>query len=179
MNYSGSVSTSTYEGRYAKLSWTATVSGNTITYNWEVELLGGSSSWYITSGLQFHIGVSGNAALSDGTTSRTVTVLSWDTSRKGYTGSVKTGSFTIKTTGTGASFGIRLEVATYQHSYNCSGYQSWGDLAYTPPTQSTVYVWNGSTWKAATPYVWTGSAWKAVTPYVWNGSTWKSCNIQR
>lgn len=170
MNYSGSVSTSKYEGRYAKLSWTATVSGNSITYSWEVELLGGSSSWYVTSGLQFHIGVSGNATLSDGTTSRTVTVLSWDTSRKSYTGSVKTGSFTIKTTGTGASFGIRLEVATYQHSYNCSGYESWGDLSYTPP--NTVRVYNGSSWVKATPYVYNGSSWVKATAYVYNGSKW-------
>jgi hypothetical protein len=51
MNYSGSVSTTSYEGRYAHLSWTATVSGNTITYNWTVTLKGGQVSRYKTSGL--------------------------------------------------------------------------------------------------------------------------------
>lgn len=171
----GSFNTGSYDGRYAQFYYSTSQSGNVITVNWEVRHKGGNSTWYITSKCEFTVTVTGSATCNVGT----VTVLSEDTNRKRKDGDVDSGSFKITLTGsTAAKFSVSMKIAIYDHSYNKSGSGGpWSLPAYTPPTQPTVYVWNGSAWKAATPYVWNGSAWKKATPYVWNGSAWKSCNI--
>ena len=48
MATSGSFNTSSYDGRYYQLSWTATqsVTNNQSTISWTLKALGGNSSWY-------------------------------------------------------------------------------------------------------------------------------------
>lgn len=121
MATSGSVSTSSYDGRYGILEWSCTQSGTTTTVNWICSLKGGSSNWYTTSQCYFDVTCSkGTANVSQ------VTVLSYDTSRHGYVGQIGSGSFTITHNSSGeAAFSINLSLATYVWAVNCTGSQSW------------------------------------------------------
>lgn len=121
MATSGSVTTSSYNGRYGVLSWSSTSSGNKSTISWSMDLRGGANSWYITSQCYFTVSCSkGSSNVS------TVTVLSYDTSREGYVGNIGSGSFTIThDSNAQASFSISLSLATYSWAVNCTGSGSW------------------------------------------------------
>lgn len=164
MATSGSVSTSKYDGRYAKLAWTSSQNGNVLTVNYTVSLEGGNSSWYITSECYFEVSYGGGAS---GSVSK-VQVLSRNTSRKGYKGTIKTGSFTVNLNGASPKMTIKLSVATYQHAINCTGSNSW-----TLPSAGGVRIYTSSGWKTAIPYVYTSSGWKVAQPYVYTSSGWK------
>ena len=143
MATSGSVSTSKYDGRYCELTWSSTKSGNVSTVTWEANLKGGNSSYYITSQCFFEI------TCSKGTSSKSkITVLSYDTSRKGYKGSIGSGSFTITHNSTGeGAFSIKLSIATFNHDVNCTGSNSW-----TLPTTSYTIKYdkgNATNWSNA------------------------------
>ena len=109
MALSGSVNTSSYDGRYYQFSWTATQSAanNRSTISWELKALGGDDSWYAERTLKL---VAAGSTLY----SKTDRV-------ERYTGTIKTGSFYIDhaTDGT-ASFSVSLQVAVYVSSVNCT-----------------------------------------------------------
>ena len=132
---SGSVSTSSYDGRYAKLEWTCTQSGATSTINWTASLAGGASNWYVTSQCFFEI------SCASGTPStKKVTVLSYDTSRKSQKGTIGSGSFTIAHNSAGAAnFTIKLSVATHSWEVNCTGSKTW-----TLPSRYTLTLNKGT-----------------------------------
>ena len=139
MATSGSVSTTKYDGRYGKLSWSIkSQNATTTTISWECELIGGNSGWYITSECYFEITCSkGSSSASK------VTVLSKDTSRKGYVGSIGSGTFTITHNSSGAAaFTIKLSLATYEHAINCTGTSSSWAL---PNRYTVTYNANGGT----------------------------------
>lgn len=131
----GSVSTSSYDGRYAKLSWTCTQSGNISTINWTASLAGGASNYYKTTQCYFTI------SCDNGTPSKTkVTVLEYDTSRNAYKGTIGSGSFTITHDSAGAAkFTIKLSVATYVWEVNCTGSKTW-----TLPSRYTLTLTKGT-----------------------------------
>lgn len=162
MATSGSVNTSKYDGRYASLSWSCTQSGNTLTVSWTCSLAGGASSWYITSQCFFDITYSGCSGPAK------VTVLSYNTSRKGYKGQIGSGSFTVTVSGSSPTMSIKLSVATYQYAVNCTGSNSW-----SLPAGGSVRIYTSSGWKNAVPYVYTSSGWKVAQPYVYTSSGWK------
>ena len=173
MATSGSATTSKYDGRYGEVSWTSSQSGNTLTVNYTMKLVGGNSSWYITSYFYFKVTCSGGASTSTGT----IYAVNGDTSYKGYAGTIKTGSFTVTLAGSGGTMKFEVSLATYNHSVNCTGSNSW-----TLPSGGVVRVWTGGSsgsWKNAVPYVWTGGSsgsWKPAIPYVWTGGSsgsWK------
>ena len=155
MATSGSVTTSSYSGRYGVLSWSSTSSGNKSTINWSMDLKGGTSSWYITSQCYFTVSCSqGSSNVS------TVTVLSYNTSRKGYVGNIGSGSFTIThDSNAQASFSISLSLATYNWAVNCTGSGSWSlptlytscsaptsvsASGYVAPSGSFTVSWSGA-----------------------------------
>lgn len=121
MATSGSVKTSSYDGRYGELSWTSTSSGNKSIIKWSMELKGGAAEYYITSQCYFTISCGkGSSNVSK------VTVLEYDTSRKGRKGVIGRGSFTITHNGNAqASFSIKLSLATFSYAVNCTGSGSW------------------------------------------------------
>lgn len=164
MATSGSVNTSSYDGRYGTLAWTSSQNGNTLTVNWTMTLNGGNSGWYITSQCYFDITYGGGATSS---TSK-VTVLSYDTSRKGYKGQIGSGSFTVNLNGASPTMTIKVSLATYQHAVNCTGSASW-----TLPSAGGVRIYTSSGWKTAIPYIYTSSGWKVAQPYVYTSSGWK------
>ena len=110
MALSGSVKTSSYEGRYYQLDWTATqsIANNTSTISWTLKAVGGSASWYAERTLKVVIG---------GTTAYSKT----DRVER-YAGTVKSGTTTIShnTDGT-KSFSISVQAAVYGTSVNCTG----------------------------------------------------------
>jgi hypothetical protein len=110
MALSGSVSTTAYDGRYYKLSWSATqsVSDNTSTISWNLEALGGNSSWYAERSVT--VKIAGVAVYSK--TSRV----------ERYKGTVKSGTTEIAHNSKGeASFSVSIEVAVYKETVNCKG----------------------------------------------------------
>lgn len=155
MATSGSVTTSSYEGRYGVLSWSSTSSGNKSTISWSMDLKGGASDWYLTSQCYFTVSCSkGSSNVS------TVTVLNYDTSRKGYVGNIGSGSFTIThDSNAEASFSISLSLATYNWAVNCTGSGSWSlptlytscsaptsvsASGYVSPSGSFIVSWSGA-----------------------------------
>lgn len=114
MALSGSVSTSTYEGRGLTLSWSAKqdTSKNQSTISWSLKPFGGSSSWYSTGPIKVTI---------DGTvvynyTGRTNMYLTWSTS----------GSLTLDHASDGSkSFKVSVEAAIYTFAVNCTGSKSF------------------------------------------------------
>ena len=114
MALSGSVNTSSYDGRYYTLSWTATqsVANNTSTISWTLSANGGNSSWYAERTLK---------AVIAGTTVYT------KTSRvERYAGTVSSGTVTLSHNTDGSkSFSASLEAAVYTSSVNCTGSKSF------------------------------------------------------
>lgn len=137
MALSGSVSTSSYEGRYYKLSWTAkpNVADNTSTISWTLEALGGTSSWYAERTLKVVIA---------GTT-----VYSKSDRVERYKGEIETGTKTITHNSDGTkSFSVSVQAAVYGTSVNCTGSK---DFTLDPiARESTLSVSNGTLGTAQT-----------------------------
>ena len=128
---SGSVSTSSYQGRRYVLSWTATqsIENNTSTISWTLKATGGSSSWYAERTLKVVIAGS--------------TVFSKTSRVERYTGTIKTGTLTINHDASGnASFSVSMKAAVYGSSVNCTGSGSF--TLTTIPRKSTLSVGNGT-----------------------------------
>ena len=137
MALSGSVSTSSYDGRYYTLSWTATqsVANNTSTISWTLSAVGGNSSWYAERTLK---------AVIAGTT-----VYSKTDRVQRYKGTVTSGTITLShnTDGT-RSFSASLQAAVYTSSVNCTGSSSF--TLNTIARKSTVSCGNGNIGSAVT-----------------------------
>lgn len=131
MALSGSVNTSSHEGRYYKLSWTAkqSIANNTSTISWTLEALGGSSSWYAERTLTVYIG---------GTK-----VYSKENRVERYTGTIKTGTITLTHNSAGAkSFDVSVNAAVYGTTVNCKGSGSF--TLDTIARASTITISNGT-----------------------------------
>lgn len=129
MALSGTVNTSKYDGRYLRLSWTATqsVANNTSTIKWTLSAVGGNSSWYKTGPVTCTI---------NGTT-----VYSSSSRVSMYTGTIDTGSITISHNTDGSkSFSISIQAAIYTNAVNCTGSGTFtlDKIARTPSAPSTV-----------------------------------------
>ena len=112
MALSGSVSTSSYQGRYYKVSWSATqsVADNKSTISWSVEVLGGTASWYAERTLKVVIGGK--------------TVYSKSDKVERYKGVITeaSGETSITHNSDGKkSFEISVQVAVYGTEVNCTG----------------------------------------------------------
>ena len=110
MALSGSLSTNDYDGRYYKLSWTATqsVATNKSTINWTLEALGGSSNWYAERTLEVVIAGS--------------TVVSKTDRVQRYKGVIQTGSLTLTHDAQGKkSFSASIKAAVYGTAVNLTG----------------------------------------------------------
>jgi len=169
MALSGSVSTSSYEGRYLTLSWTASQSipNNQSTISWTLTANGGSSSYYYTGPVTVTI---------DG---RTVYSLSSSNRYAMYTGTVASGStvLTHNTDGT-KSFTASINAAIYSTSVNCTGSQSFtlNPISGTAVTQTitsktetsiTVYFEADTT----VDYAWYSTNGGATWIGIWAGSS--------
>lgn len=118
MALSGSLNTTKYEGRYLKLTWTATqdIATNSSTISWKVVGAGESTTgagWYMTGPIQ--VVINGK------------TVYSSSTRFKLYEGTnVASGTLKIEHNPDGTkSFSARMKAAIYEASYNKSGSSSW------------------------------------------------------
>ena len=110
MALSGSVKTSTYQGRGMQLSWTATqnASKNQSTISWTLKPFGGSYSWYSTGPIK--VTIDGQVVYNY--TGRTNMYLTWSTS----------GSVTLNHASDGTkSFAVKVEAAIYTYAVNCTG----------------------------------------------------------
>lgn len=137
MALSGSVSTSDYEGRYYKVSWSATqdIANNKSTISWSLSAVGGSATWYAERTLK--VVIAGTTVYSK--TART----------ERYTGTIDSGTVTINHNTEGAaSFSISLEAAVYVSNVNCTGSDTF--TLNTIPRKSTLSVGNGVLGKAQT-----------------------------
>jgi hypothetical protein len=110
MATSGSLTTSSYDGRYYKLSWKRTsysIANNTSTIEWTLSCTGGTS-WYAERTLK--VVVAGKTVKDK--TSRV----------ERYAGEIDSGKITIKhnTDGT-KSFSASIKAAVYTSSVNCTG----------------------------------------------------------
>lgn len=114
MALSGSVNTTSYDGRYLVLSWTATqdIATNTSTISWTLKGAGtGGSDWYRSG--PFEVVINGV----------TTTIPKTDPRLQLYNGTVvKTGSTKITHNNDGTkSFNISVKGAIWSGSMNCSG----------------------------------------------------------
>lgn len=135
MALSGSVSTSKYDGRYLRLSWTATqsVANNTSTIKWTLSAVGGNSSWYKTGPVT--VGINGT------------TVYSSSSRVSMYTGTVSSGSLTINHNTDGSkSFSVSVQAAIYTNAVNCTGSGSFtlDKIPRTPSAPSSVTATAGN-----------------------------------
>ena len=131
MALSDSVITSSYEGRYYKVSWTATQSvvDNTSTISWSLESVGGSASWYAERTLT--VAIAGT------------TVFSKTDRVQRYTGTIASGTITVKHADNGSkTFSIDIKAAVYVSSINCTGSGTFAldDI----PRKSTLSIGNGT-----------------------------------
>jgi hypothetical protein len=134
---SGSVSTSSYDGRYYTLSWSASqsVANNTSTISWTLSANGGNSSWYAERTLK---------AVIAGTT-----VYSKTDRVQRYAGTITSGSVTLTHNTDGSkSFSASLEAAVYTSSVNCTGSKSF--TLDTIARKSTVSCGSGNIGSAVT-----------------------------
>lgn len=114
MALSGSVSTSSYDGRYCELEWTATqsISDNTSTISWTLSAKGGSSSWYTDRTI--YVNIDGDQVYS-----KTAAV-------DRYKGTIASGTKTLTHNSDGSrSFSVSLGAAIYYSSVNCTGSQTF------------------------------------------------------
>lgn len=137
MALSGSLNTSSYEGRYYQLSWTATqdTATNKSKIAWTLKAVGGSSSWYAERTLKVVIA---------GTT-----VFSKTDRVERYAGTIKTGTIELTHNSDGAkSFTASVQVAVYGSSVNCTGSKTFtlNPIA----RKSTLSVNNGTLGTAQT-----------------------------
>lgn len=114
MALSGSVSTSSYDGRYCELEWTATqsISDNTSTISWTLSAKGGRTSWYTDRTI--YVNIDGDQ------------VYSKTTAVDRYKGTIASGTKTLTHNGDGSrSFSVSLGAAIYYSSVNCTGSQTF------------------------------------------------------
>lgn len=137
MALSGSVSTSKYDGRYLKLTWTATqsVANNTSTISWTLSAVGGNSQWYKTGPVTCKI----NGTSVYNSTSRV----------NMYTGTIDSGTITINHNSDGTkSFTVSVQAAVYSTSVNCTGSGTFAldkiQRAPGAPSSVTASAGNGS-----------------------------------
>lgn len=130
MALSGTVKTSTYDGRYYQLDWKATQSevSNQSTVSWTLKAVGGSG-WYAERTLTVVLGGS--------------TVYSKTDRVQRYAGTIKTGTKTIAHDSSGnANFSVSIQAAVYGTSINCTGSGSF--TLDTIPRKSSLSVENGT-----------------------------------
>lgn len=145
MALSGTVNTSSYEGRYAQVSWTATqsVANNTSTISWTLKGAGtGQAGWYMAGG--FYVKINGQV------------VCNWSTNTriKLYNGTkVASGSLTISHSANGSkSFTIEVKAGIYTYAINCTGSKSFtlntipraSSISWGSGTSSTAGITNGT-----------------------------------
>lgn len=114
MALSGSLNTSSYDGRYYTLSWTATQNqaNNTSTISWTLKAAGGSSSWYAERTVEVKIDGAVKYSKSD-RVERTA-------------GTVATGTVTLTHDSLGKkSFSVSVRAAVYTSTVNCTGSKSF------------------------------------------------------
>ena len=172
MALSGSVSTSKYDGRYLKLSWTATqsVANNTSTIKWTLSAAGGNYNWYSTGPVTCTI---------DGST-----VYSRSSRTDMYKGTIASGTKTITHNSDGTrTFKVTIRAAIYYYDVNCTGSSTFTlnpiDRVPGAPTSVTCTAGNGSyvsigdtatiRWSGTTGTL-TGYQWQ----YQWAGGDWSS-----
>ena len=129
MALSGSVSTTDYQGRYLKLTWSATqnIANNTSTISWTLKGAGSaSSSWYKAGG--FQVTIDGESEYNKDTDYR-ITL---------YNGTkVASGSITLKHGSDGKkSFTIKVKGGIYTYARNVSGSKSF--TLDTIPRKATI-----------------------------------------
>lgn len=132
MALSGSVSTNAGEdGRYYKLSWTATqsIDNNTSTISWTLEAKGAGSSWLAERTVYVNI---------DGSS-----VYSKSAYTERYAGTVASGKTTLSHNSDGTrSFSVSLGAAVYYSSVTCTGSDSF--TLNTIARKSDLTVGNGT-----------------------------------
>lgn len=132
MALSGSVSTNAGEdGRYYKLSWTATqsIANNTSTISWTLEAKGAGSSWLAERTVYVNI---------DGSS-----VYSKSAYTERYAGTVASGTKTLSHNSDGTrSFSVSLGAAVYYSSVTCTGSDSF--TLNTIARKSDLTVGNGT-----------------------------------
>lgn len=114
MALSGTVNTSSYEGRYVQLTWSATqsVANNTSTISWSLKGAGNASAtWYKAGG--FYVSIAGQVVCNWSTDTR-ITL---------YNGtSIASGSLTLSHSSDGTkSFSVSVQAGIYTYARNCSG----------------------------------------------------------
>lgn len=137
MALSGSASTNSYDGRYYKVSWTATqdVAKNTSTISYTVEALGGESSWYAERTLEVIVA---------GTT-----VVNKTDRVERREDEIKKGTVTVTHDTEGnKSFSISIRAAVYYPTVNCTANKSF--TLNTIPRKSTMKVDHGTLGTAQT-----------------------------
>lgn len=114
MALSGTVNSSSYEGRYVQLTWSASqsVANNTSTISWSLKGAGNASSgWYMSGG--FYVSIDGNVVCNWSTDSRIQLYNGTD---------IASGSLTLSHNSDGSkSFSISVEAGIYYYARNCSG----------------------------------------------------------
>ena len=172
MALSGSVSTSKYDGRYLKLSWTATqsVANNTSTIKWTLSAAGVNVNWYSTGPVTCTI---------DGST-----VYSRSSRVDMYKGTIASGTKTITHNNDGTrTFKVTIRAAIYYYDVNCTGSSTFTlnpiDRVPGTPTTATCTAGNGSyvsigdtvtiRWSGTTGTV-TGYEWQ----YQFDSESWSS-----
>lgn len=114
MALSGTVNSSSYEGRYVQLTWSASqsVANNTSTISWELKGAGNAqATWYKAGG--FYVSIDGNVVCNWSTDTR-ITL---------YNGtSIASGSLTLSHSSDGSkSFSVSIQAGIYTYARNCSG----------------------------------------------------------
>ena len=110
MALSGSLNTNSYNGRYYKLSWTATqsIENNNSVISWKLEALGEAGAWYAERTLKVVIA---------GTT-----VFNKTDRVERYDGVIQTGTLTLNHDNEGnKSFAASVQAAVYHSTINCTG----------------------------------------------------------
>lgn len=137
MALSGTLKTSSYEGRYYQFDWKATQSksSNQSTISWTLKAVGGSSGWYAERTLKVVLAGS--------------TVYSKTDRVQRYSGTISSGTKVITHDSSGnASFSVSVQAAVYGTSLNCTGSGSF--TLDNIPRKSTLTVENGTLGTAQT-----------------------------
>lgn len=144
MALSGTVNSSSYEGRYIQLTWSATqsVANNTSTISWKLKGAGtGQAGWYMAGG--FKVVINGDTVYSKSTDYRIQL----------YNGTqVASGTKTISHNKDGSkSFSISIQAGIYTYAVNCTGSKSFtlntipraSSISWGDGTSSTAGITNG------------------------------------
>lgn len=145
MALSGTVNSSSYEGRYIQLTWSATqsVANNTSTISWKLKGAGtGQAGWYMAGG--FKVVINGDTVYSKSTDYRIQL----------YNGTqVASGTKTISHNSDGSkSFSISIQAGIYTYAVNCTGSKSFtlntipraSSISWGSGTSSVAGITNGT-----------------------------------